>query len=49
MVLLPGGSVPNSPRETFDEMFWSAIALGSPCQANAMDEEGDEGETGGED
>lgn len=48
-VLFPGGAIPNSPRETFDEMLWSAIALGCTCHADAMDEEGEESETRGKD
>lgn len=49
LVLFPSSASPNSPRESFDEMLWSAIALGCTCHADTMDEEGDEGETRGKD
>lgn len=48
-VLLPGGAIPNSPRETFYEMLWSAITLGCTRHADAMNEESDESETRRED
>lgn len=49
LVLFPSGAIPNSPRETFYELLWSAITLGCTCHADAMDEKSDESETRGKD
>jgi len=49
LVLFPSGTVPDPPGETFDDVLWGAVALGSTCHADAMDEKGDESETRRED
>ena len=49
LVLFPGGAIPDAPGEALDEMLWCAVALGGTCHADTVYEEGDKGETGGED
>lgn len=49
LMLFPSGAIPNSPGETFYDMFWCAIALCGTCHADAVDEEGNESKTRGKD
>lgn len=48
LVLLPARPSPFPPREIVHDTFGGAVALRSPCRANAVDEEGNEGEERGQ-